>query len=130
VSDSWEVFAGVLLEECASLSRVNEASLRLTKALVECEAPTIALFERDLDSARKAYLVASGRRRGMQVRGFGAMNLRQVCAYAPRRFAPVLRQRLSELATQSIALGITNRNNKALILSGMDRLIKITGALQ
>jgi hypothetical protein len=43
---------------------------------------------------------------------------------------PVLNQRLVELTTTSISLGITTSNNKALILSGMDRLMKVTAALQ
>ncbi len=58
------------------------------------------------------------------------MTLRQVCAYAPRPMWPTLNQRIVELTTTSIGLRITNNNNKALIQSGMQRLMKITAALQ
>ena len=130
MNDSWEAFANALQVESALLSRVAHASTRLTQALVENDVEKIATIERELDSARKAYQSASGTRRGMQVRGFGALTLKQVCGYAPRALWPVLNQRLVELTTTSISLGITTNNNKALILSGMDRLMKVTAALQ
>jgi hypothetical protein len=130
VTDSWEAFANALQVESALLSRVADASTRLTQALVGTDVEAISGIERELDSARKAYLSASGTRRGMQVRGFGSLTLKQVCGYAPRSLWPVLNQRLVELTTTSISLGITTNNNKALILSGMDRLMKITAALQ
>jgi hypothetical protein len=66
----------------------------------------------------------------MQARGFGKMSLRQVCTYAPRRFAATFNQRLYELATMSIGVRITTNNNKALIVGGLDRLMKVTSALQ
>jgi len=130
VSDSWETFAGALREEAQLLKRTHEAALLLTKALVKSDASEILECERGLDSARRAYHSASGKRRGMQIRGFGALTLRQVCLYAPRQLWPTLNQRLVELTTTSIGLKITNNNNKALIQAGMQRLVKITSALQ
>jgi hypothetical protein len=130
VSDSWDAFASALAEESSLLMRVQDSAQRLTKALVANDVDGISTTERELDSARQAYQSASGKRRGMQVRGFGSMTLRQVCAYAPRQMWPTLNQRLVELTTTSIALGITTNNNKALIMGGMDRLMKITSALQ
>lgn len=130
MSDSWDAFASALQDESALLARVADAAQRLTKALVENDVDRIASIEREIDTARKAYQSASGKRRGMQVRGFGALTLRQVCAYAPRPLWASLNQRLSELTATSISLGITTNNNKALILGGMDRLMKVTAALQ
>jgi hypothetical protein len=130
VSDSWETFAGALQEESAALARVHDAALRLTEVLVRNRAAEIMLAEKALDGARRAYQTISAKRRGMQARGFGKMTLRQVCAYAPRRLGPTLNQRLYELTTYSIGLRITANNNKALIASGMERLMKVTTALQ
>ncbi|HEY1975398.1 MAG TPA: hypothetical protein VGG89_02495 [Candidatus Baltobacteraceae bacterium] len=130
MSDSWETFAGALQEESAALARVHDAALRLTEVLVRNRAAEIMLAEKALDGARRAYQTISAKRRGMQARGFGKMTLRQVCAYAPRRLGPTLNQRLYELTTYSIGLRITANNNKALIASGMERLMKVTTALQ
>ena len=130
MNDSWDSFSGALHEEADALGRVESCAQRLTQALVGNDIAGITLSERELDSARRAYITASGKRRGMQVRGFGAMTLRQVCAYAPRRLAPMLNQRLSELTTRSIGLGITNNNNKSLISAGLQRLLRVTAALQ
>jgi hypothetical protein len=110
--------------------RVQDAAQRLTQALVESDVDTLTSRERELDAARQAYQTASGKRRGMQVRGFGSLTLREVCAYAPRAMWPVLGQRVHEITTTSIALNITTNNNKSLILGGMDRLMKVTSALQ
>ena len=130
MSDSWETFAAALQEESTLLSRVAESAQALTQALVENDIEKIRTTERQLDTARQAYQSSSGKRRGMQVRGFGALGLRQVCAYAPRTLWPTLNQRVVELTTMAISLGITTNNNKALILGGMDRLMKITSAMQ
>lgn len=130
MSDSWETFAGALQEESAALGRVHDAALRLTDVLVKNRAADIMLAEKALDGARRAYQTISAKRRGMQARGFGKLTLRQVCAYAPRRLAPTLNQRLYELTTFSIGLRITSNNNKSLIASGMDRLMKVTAELQ
>jgi hypothetical protein len=130
VSDSWDAFAGALQDESVELRRTHQAALVLTKALVKSEPDEILAAERGLDAARRDYHAASGKRRGMQIRGFGSMTLRQVCMYAPRPLWPVLNQRIVELTTTSIGLRLTNNNNKALISSGMQRLMKITAALQ
>lgn len=130
MNDSWDAFASALQEESTLLMRLHDAAQRLTQALVESNVEKIASTERELDSARQAYQSASGKRRGMQVRGFGLLTLRQVCGYAPKTMWPALGQRVNELTTTSIALGITINNNKALILGGMDRLMKVTAALQ
>jgi hypothetical protein len=130
VTDSWESFAASLQAESIALGAVKDIAMRLQQALVENEAETISRVERELDQARKEFMTASGKRRGMQVRGFGQMTLRQVCAYAPRSLAPAMNQRLYELVNASINIKLTNSNNKALIASGISRLIKITAALQ
>ncbi|HVA34442.1 MAG TPA: hypothetical protein VNG31_09855 [Candidatus Baltobacteraceae bacterium] len=130
MSDSWETFATALQDESAALARVHDAALKLTKALVKSTAEEILVAERGLDGARRAYQTLSVKRRGMQTRGFGKMSLRQVCAYAPRRLMPTFNQRLYELTTYSIGLRITSSNNKALIAGGLDRLMKVTAALQ
>jgi hypothetical protein len=130
MSDSWQNFVNALSEEAVLLRSVGDAAQRLTRALVANDIPQISQAERELDASRRAYQAASGKRRGMQVRGFGTMTLRQVCGYAPRKLWPVLNQRVTEIATTSIALGITTNNNKALIMSGMERLMKVTSVLQ
>jgi hypothetical protein len=130
VSDSWDAFAGALQDESVALRHTHEAALTLTKALVGNRPNEILGAERALDQARRDYHSASGKRRGMQIRGFGSLTLRQVCMYAPRPLWPVLNQRIVELTTTSIGLRMTNNNNKALISAGMQRLMKITAALQ
>jgi flagellar biosynthesis/type III secretory pathway chaperone len=130
MSDSWDSFAAMLLDESVTLRKTHEAALGLSKALVKSDATMILSAERALDQARREYHAASGKRRGMQIRGFGSMTLRQVCAYAPRPMWPILNQRIVELTTTSIGLQMTNNNNKALISAGMQRLMKITAALQ
>lgn len=130
MGDSWESFATALADEAAALGRVHAAAQKLTAVLVASTASEILTAERALDGARRAYQTLSAKRRGMQARGFGKMTLRQVCAYAPRRLAPALNQRLYELTTHSIGLRITSNNNKALIASGLDRLMKVTAAMQ
>lgn len=130
MSDSWETFAAALQDESAALARVHDGALRLTKTLVESAPSEIIAAERALDQARRAFQTCSAKRRGMQSRGFGKLTLRQVCAYAPRRMAGVLNQRLYELTTMSIGLKITANNNKALIVGGLDRLVQVTAALQ
>ena len=130
MTDSWDAFAAALQEETTLLARVHDAAQRLTQALVANDLTAISSVERELDTARQAYQSASGKRRGMQVRGFGSLTLRQVCGYAPRAMWPMLGARVQELTTTSIALGITTNNNKSLILGGMERLMKVTAALQ
>lgn len=130
MSDSWEAFAKALQDESESLSRLNAAAIKLTRSLVDGEPEQIMAHDRDLNAARQAHSNATGKRRGMQARGFGAMTLQQVCRYAPRNLAGQFNQRLSEITCGSIQLGITIGNNKALIVSGLERLMKVTSKLQ
>ena len=130
MSDSWEAFANALSEESAALARLNELAVKLTQALVRSVPAEILAAEQALDGARRAFQTSSAKRRGMQSRGFGKMTLREVCGYAPRRLAPALNQRLYELTTLTTGLKITANNNKALIVSGLDRLMQVTSTLQ
>lgn len=130
MSDSWEAFSAMLGEESAALARLNAAALELTQALVCGDADRILAADRELGAARVTHHQTSARRRGMQVRGFGTMSLQQVCRYAPRPLYGQFHQRLCELTHGSIALRITVGNNKALILGGLDRLMRITTKLQ
>jgi hypothetical protein len=130
MNDSWEAFAAVLGEEAVALKRVHDLAIDLTRALVGSSPAEIMAAERALDDARRAFQSASSKRRTMQTRGFGNRTLRQVCGYAPRRMLPSFNQRIYELSTFSIGLRITANNNKALIASGLDRLMQVTSALQ
>ena len=130
MSDSWEAFAQALLDESTSLNRLNESAKTLTDALVENSTPKIELAERVLDNCRTEHQKLVAKRRGMQVRGFGTMSLRDVCAYAPRHLAYQFNQRLAEITYGTTSLGITNNNNKALIMGGMQRLMDVTSLLQ
>ncbi len=129
-SDSWDAFIAALAEEAQALSQVKACAGEMTRALIQGDAASISASERKLDGVRTLYARVSSVRRGMQARGFGQMTLRQVCGYAPRAVAAKIGQRLSELATLSIGVGLTVANNKALIVSGMERLVKVTSALQ
>ena len=130
MADSWESFARALLDESTSLRRLNDAARSLTEALVKNQATTIQTAERTLDAVRGEHQRAVARRRGMQVRGFGPKTLREVCSYAPRHMAYQFNQRLAEITYGTTSLGITNNNNKALILGGMERLYNVTSILQ
>ncbi len=130
MTDSWEAFSQALLDESGSLARLNEAALKLTDALVQNIAAQIELAERAVDRARVAHQTVVAKRRGMQVRGFGPLALRAVCAYAPQSLYRTFNQRLTEITYQTTSIGITNSNNKALILGGMQRLMKLTSKLQ
>lgn len=130
MNDSWEAFAQVLLDESTSLNRLNDCARKLTDALVENVTANIEAAERLLDAARLEHQRVVAKRRGMQVRGFGTMALRDVCAYAPRNLTYQFNQRLAEITYGTTSLGITNNNNKALILGGMQRLMNVTTMLQ
>ncbi len=113
-----------------TLMQLNAAALRLTKVLVEGAPQAIVEADGHLNAARFAHQAASAKRRGMQVRGFGSMTLRQVCGYAPAHFQAHLSHRIAELTYGSISLGITIGNNKSLIVAGLERLMKTTSKLQ
>ncbi len=130
MSDSWESFLAMLDDEVRALAALQEAAQALSRALAEGKVEPIRRAQEATDEARKAFGITSSRRRGMQARGFGTMTLRQVCARAPRRYAGALAQRLGELTVRSIGLRITARNNKALVLANMERLMSVTAALQ
>ena len=129
-NDSWEVFAGMLAEESAALTRLNSSAVYLTQVLVDGSPDAILEADRQLNAARAVHAAASAKRRGMQVRGFGQMTLQQVCNYAPRHLAAQFNQRMAELTYGSISLGITLGNNKSLIVAGLERLVKITSKMQ
>lgn len=130
MNDSWNIFAGMLQEESTALQRLNSAAVLLTQILVDGSPEAILQADSQLNVARVAHQEASSKRRGMQVRGFGSMTLQQVCGYAPRHMAAELNQRMAELTYGSISLGITIANNKSLIMSGLERLVKVTSKLQ
>lgn len=129
-ADSWDAFVSALGDETQALALVKDCAGELTRALIAGAPAAITAAERRLDGARISYAQKCSVRRGMQARGFGQLTLRQVCSYAPRPLAARIGQKLSELATLSIGVGLTVNNNKALIQAGMDRLVKVTGALQ
>lgn len=130
MTDSWETFLQALADEAEALRRLNAAVQALTQTLVSGRAAEIVAAERAVDFERQTYGRACGTRRGMQVRGFGRKTLREVCAYAPRKLAIAINARIGELATLSISIRVSSGNNKALIVSGMDRLMKATAAVQ
>jgi hypothetical protein len=130
MSDSWTAFAQMLTEEAGAMRQLNSAAVALTQVLVDGTPDAILEADRTLNAARAAHQSASAKRRGMQVRGFGTMSLQQVCAYAPPQVQTHLNQRMAELAYGSISLGITLKNNKSLIVAGLERLVKTTSKLQ
>jgi hypothetical protein len=129
-TDSWDTFCGMLTDECGALARLNACALQMTKVLIDGTPDAIMGVDRSLNEARAAHAAASSKRRGMQARGFGTMTLQQIYAYVPRHLAAQFGQRIAELTYGSIQLGITLANNKSLIVSGLDRLVKITSKLQ
>lgn len=128
--DSWQAFAQALADESASIARLQKSTHGLMQALVDGDAQKILAADADVNTARTEYQGACGKRRGMQARGFGTMTLQQVCQYAPRQYAGQFNQRLAEITYGSIQLGITISNNKALIMAGMERLVRVTAKLQ
>jgi hypothetical protein len=125
MSDSWEIFVDALDEEAESLGQLHHAALTLTHALVKNDIETIREASLAVETYRKAHLSHAGKRRSMQRRGFGKLTLRDVCKYAPRSLQGYLQSRLGELFYYVTSLRITNENNRALVVSGMDRLLKI-----
>jgi hypothetical protein len=130
MSDSWEAFAQSLREEVTTLVEIERRSGMLTEALVGNVPARIEVCRSALDEARKLHAAAFGRRRGMQQRGFGKLPLQTVLRYAPPSLALEFNQRISELTTYATAVQITNSNNKALIMAGMERLMKTVVLLQ
>lgn len=129
-SDSWDVFIEALRQEAELLARLEASSIDLTAALVERDLPLIESVNARMERDRIIHESAAKKRQAMQRRGFGVMSLRQVVAHAPRPLAMRARGYCSELIYRAISLGITTQNNKQLILTGMDRLLKIVMLLQ
>jgi hypothetical protein len=129
-SGSWSEFTSALRTEAAALAVVDRISVTLTSALVERDAARIGSINEQLEGARLAHHASQSRRFAMQRQGFGDMPLAKVIDYAPRNLAMKLRGYTSDLAYRAISIGITTRNNKSLILAGMDRLLKVVTLLQ
>jgi hypothetical protein len=120
----------MLDDEAATLQQLNAAAVQLTQVLASGSPDAISSADRQLNQARIAHQQASSKRRGMQVRGFGSMPLQQVCSYAPHPVAMRISQRVAELRYGAISLRLTIENNKALIVSGLERLVSVTSKLQ
>ncbi len=130
MTDSWSTFAEVLTEETKAISSLHHAALELTRTLVGGAPSEIRSCTDHVEECRRLHAVATHQRRSMQRRGFGKMNLREVGSYAPREFSNLFATRISELTYFASSLKITNDNNKALVVAGMDRLLKIVDVLQ
>ena len=129
-ADSWEAFTASVDAEALCLQAMQHYSLALTDALVKNVPTAIESAQRELEYARIRLIRAAGARRAMQQRGFGTMTLSELSAYAPPNIANHIRMRVAEMSYGFTALSITNGNNKALILGGMDRLVKIVNVMQ
>lgn len=130
MSDSWEAFVEAVDAEAESMGKLHHCAIVLTRALVQNDAGIIRTASQELENYRKQHLSHAGKRRGMQRRGFGRLTLRDVCRYAPRPMQPRLQARLSQLFYYVSSMRITNENNRALVVSGMDRLLKIVEVLR
>ena len=129
-ADSWEAFTALIAAEVDFLRALQSAALRLTDALVLNEPAAIDLAQRELEIARVRHVQAATQRRSMQQRGFGTLTLSEVAAYAPPEQGAQIRNCVAAMTYGLTALGITNNNNKALILGGMDRLAKVVSVIQ
>lgn len=130
MSESWEAFAQKVQGECEALGILNRKATLMTRALTENKIDGIRKASEQLELARILYQERAMERRVMQRRGFGRRSLRDVCRYAPHALAGLFSMRLAELSYYAQSLRITNDNNKALIVGGMDRLIKIIETIQ
>jgi len=130
MNDSWNSFADMLRAERDQLRVLNTVAVELTNALVEDNAEAISLAERKLEVEQSRHNAVFVRRTETQKRGFGDMSIASVIAYAPREIAWNLYGDMCEIQVSTHALGITNENNKALIVAGMDRLMKTVAIIQ
>lgn len=130
MNDSWNSFADMLRAERDQLRVLNTVAVELTNALVEDSADAISLAERKLEVEQSRHNAVFVRRTETQKRGFGDMSIASVIAYAPREIAWNLYGDMCEIQVSTHALGITNENNKALIVAGMDRLMKTVAIIQ
>ena len=128
--NAWQRFVHLLGEENRLLGELGRHALVLTDALVQNVPEQIEAAERRLEAARLLHATAYSARLAMQKRGFGGLELAQVCAYAP----PSLRRDLYAIAHQitvrGIALRMTVSNNKALILAGLERIARTVAVMQ
>ena len=124
MSASWDGFHALLHEESKILGDLNAYALAMTEALVQKDLDKINASERRLEGQRLLHQQARRKRLQMQEAGFGELTLEQVCAYAPGPMRRAFQQLSREMSIKGISLAITVNNNKALILSGMERLQK------
>jgi len=120
----WDAFRELLEEEARLLGSLNAVALQLTQALIDNDADQIVAVERSLEGTRLLHAEGQRRRRELQKRGFGTRTLESVCEFAPPKLRPHFRGLARELTIRGISLSLTNQNNKALILAGMERLRK------
>jgi hypothetical protein len=124
MSASWDGFRALLAEEARVLGELGSVALALTSALVARDVAAINTIERRLEGQRILHQHAKRARLQMQRAGFGDLTLEQVCAYAPGPMRRVLQNISRELTIKGISLAITVKNNKVLLIAGMDRLQK------
>ncbi len=124
MSASWDGFRALLAEEARVLGELGSVALSLTSALVARDVAAINTIERRLEGQRILHQHAKRARLQMQRAGFGDLTLEQVCAYAPGPMRRVLQNLSRELTIKGISLAITVKNNKVLLIAGMDRLQK------
>jgi hypothetical protein len=124
MSASWDGFRALLQDESKILGDLNTHALAMTEALVHKDLDKINSSERRLEGQRLLHQQARRKRLEMQSAGFGELTLEQVCAYAPGPMRRAFQQLSREMSIKGISLAITVNNNKALILSGMERLQK------
>jgi hypothetical protein len=130
MNDSWNSFADMLRAERDQMRVLNVVAMEMTNALVENDATAISLAERKLEVEQSRHNAVFQRRVETQKRGFGDMSIASVIAYAPREIAWNLYGDMCEIQISTHALGLTNENNKSLILAGMDRLMKTVAIIQ
>lgn len=130
MSASWDAFRMLLQEESRYLGELGAAALSMTEALVHDNPEEITTAERRLEGQRLLHAQAQAKRAHMQTTGFGELTLEQVCAYAPATHRVVFQNLSRELTVRGISLAMTVTNNKALILSGMERLQKTVALIQ
>jgi hypothetical protein len=130
MNDTWESFIETLAAECAAFGAVNERALELSVALVQNVPERIHASQRALEDARKSLVSARARRRAMQQRGFGNLNLKKVGKYAPPGIAMQISAAIRQLRYYTVKLELINSNNRALILGAMERLMAVVAVMR
>ncbi len=126
----WQQFVALLDEERRTLADLSDSALVLTEALVRNDPDAIENAQRLVDARRVLHGTSYAQRIAMQQRGFGALTLRQVCAYAPPALRRSMHGTVHDIETRGLALQLTVSNNKALIVAGMERLARTVAVLQ